>query len=126
MRNLMDHLRKTAGVDVALKTEEMPIFHKNIVDFKFVYMHVRNPFSIPPEELVNLRFNLQNGGLLLADACCGREAFDASFRKFIKALLPEHKLEQVPADDDLYSQELNGQKLTEQNIRCRRERGKEM
>ncbi len=126
MRNLMDQLRKTAGVDVALKTEEMPIFHKSIVDFKFVYMHGRNPFSIPPEELVNLRFNLQNGGLLLADACCGREAFDASFRKFVKDLLPQHKLEQVPADDDLYSQELNGEKLTEQNIRCRRERGKEM
>lgn len=126
MRNLMDHLRQTAGIDVALKTEEMPIFHKNIVDFKFVYMHGRNQFSIPAEEMVNLRFNLQNGGLLFADACCGREAFDASFRKFLTVLFPQHKLEPVPADDDLFSKELNGEKLGEQNIRCRRERGKEM
>src|SRR5262249_50062148 len=71
----------------------------------------------------NLRFNLQNGGLLFADACCGQEAFDKAFRAFVAKLLPGHKLEQVPFTDPLFSKELNGEALTRANIRVRQEKG---
>ena len=57
--------------------------------------------------------------MLFADACCGKPAFDKSFRKFIADLFPMHKLEEVPLDDVLFSKELNGVKLDEQNIKCR-------
>ena len=44
----------------------------------------RVPFrevSYAEDQLKKLRFNLQTGGLLLADACCGKEAFDMAFRR---------------------------------------------
>ena len=86
------------------------------------------PFSFPPARLERLRFSLENGGLLLADACCGAKAFDTSFRAFIDDLFrnsevppgtPKPKLEPVPLDDELYSAELNGARITE--VRRRRE-----
>ena len=45
---------------------------------------------------------LKAGGLLLADACCGRLAFDAAFRREIAKALPGQKLERLPADHPLY------------------------
>ena len=123
MRNLMDRMHKTAGLDVVLKTEEVSIDRRGIIDFKFLYMHGRRDFRFDDEELNHLRFNLENGGLLFADACCGQEAFDKAFRAFAKQLFPKEKLIQVPPGDALFSQDLNGEALTENNIECRREPG---
>jgi hypothetical protein len=130
MPRLMGYLRERAGIDVALKTEEVLLRSdtKSIVDFKFVYMHGRKDFmreqSYSDEDLKNLRFNLENGGLLFADACCGKKAFDEGFRKFVARLLPKHKLEPINPKEELkegglFSADLNGVALTHENIRCR-------
>jgi hypothetical protein len=123
MRNLMDKMSKVAGLDVVLKTEELPVDNPSIVDFKFLYMHGRRDFHFSDEELKYLRFNLENGGLLFADACCGKEAFDKAFRAFAKQLFPKEKLVQVPPDDVLFKKELSGEDLTAANIQSRREVG---
>jgi len=125
MANLMTHVSKLAGVEVAIKTAEMDITNPSLVDFKFLYMHGRNDFRFEPKELDNLRFNLETGGLLFADACCGKERFDAAFRKFIGDLFPKEKLTRIPLSDELFSKELSGEALTEQTVRCRQERGAE-
>ena len=125
MSNLMAHLSKLAGVEVALKTAEMDVLNPSLVDFKFLYMHGRSDFHFEPQEVERLRFNLETGGLLFADACCGKERFDTAFRKFAKELFPKDKLEAIPLVDDLFSKELSGESLTEKIIRCRRERGAE-
>src|SRR5205085_11132887 len=62
-----------------------------------------------------------NGGLLLADACCGNKEFDKAFRAFMSVLFPKQKLEQVPLNDVLFSEELNGKALTDADIKCRQE-----
>lgn len=122
MRNLMDHMRKFAALDVVLKTEEMQVFSPNIRDFKFLYLHGRGKFRFAQEEMENLRFNLENGGLLLADACCGQVMFDASFREFVKELYPKQNLERIPLDDVIFSKELNGEAITADNTRGRQEK----
>ena len=50
MRNLMDHLHKVAGLDVVLKTEDIPVDNPGIVDFKFLYMHGRGEFRFDEED----------------------------------------------------------------------------
>jgi hypothetical protein len=122
MRNLLSHLHRLAGLDVALKTEALPVNHESVVDFKFLYLHGRGDFAFADGQLDKLRFNLKTGGLLLADACCGSPAFDRAFRRFARQLFPDHKLERVPPADELFGKELNGVALTEQNVRCRRVR----
>ncbi len=45
---------------------------------------------------------LQAGGMLIADACCGRLAFDGAFRREIAKVLPDRPLEHLAADHPLY------------------------
>jgi hypothetical protein len=122
MRNLMDHMHKFAALDVVLKTDEVRVFDPSVKDYKFLYLHGRGKLSFGPEELENLRFNLENGALLLADACCGQQTFDTSFRHFAQELFPKHKLERIPLNDPLFGRELNGVALDEKNIKCRQEK----
>jgi hypothetical protein len=82
-------------------------------------MHGRNAFSLRDDEIKKLRFNLETGGLLFADACCGSKAFDQAFRQMVKALWPDKPLEAIPLNDDLFGPELNGVGIT--TVRCRRE-----
>ena len=77
-------------------------------------------FDMTPGELENLRANLKTGGLLFADACCGKPEFDRAFRAFAAKLLPEAKLEPIPVTDALYGAEINGEPIV--SVRVRKER----
>jgi hypothetical protein len=119
MRNLMSEARES-GIDVLL--EATPVFPslEKVVNYRFLYMHGRAGFEEKAKDLEHLHFNLTSGGLLLADACCGSPAFDASFRKFMETLWAKEKLklEPIPLSDELFSKELNGEAITQ--VRCRR------
>ncbi len=85
-------------------------------------MHGRGNFTLPPQAIKNLQTDLEMGGLLFADACCGKPAFDAAFRQLAGQLFPGRKLEPIPVSpvsDDLYSQDVNGEAI--RTVRCRTE-----
>ncbi len=118
MPNLMRELREKSRLDVATQVEEINPRLPEVIDFKFLYMHGRRSFRIAPEKLEHLRFNLETGGLLFADACCGSDEFAASFRQLIDDLWAGKKLQKIPLTDELFGKELNGTVITE--VRCRR------
>jgi hypothetical protein len=122
MPRVLESIRD-ANVDVVLKPERVSLTD-DVVDYKFLYLHGKvkpgqDPLPYVADDLKLLRFDLENGGLLLADACCGDEKFDKAFRAFLKTLFPKHSLERVPANDLLFSAELNREALTDANIKCR-------
>jgi hypothetical protein len=120
MRNLLAHLRDRAQLDVTLQTKAIYPQDPDLMDFRFLYMHGRGNFVFSSSKAIeNLRTDLETGGLLFADACCGKAAFDASFRELVARLFPDKKLEPIPLGDDLYSKELNGAAIT--TVRCRTE-----
>jgi hypothetical protein len=120
MRNLMGHLREKRGLDVALKTKAIKPTATNLTDYKFLYMHGRKEFTLSAVAVQNLRTNLETGAVLFADACCGKKAFDQSFRDLAAKLFPDKKLEVIPVSDDLFrSEDLNGTPI--KTVRCRRE-----
>jgi Domain of unknown function (DUF4159) len=119
MHNLMLHLRKHAKLDVALQKKEITLNDPDLAHYKLLYMHGRNQFNVAAKDVENLRNNLESGGLLLADACCGRAAFDKAFREFIKKVFPGKELQRIPADDELFNKEINGQPI--RTVRVRKE-----
>jgi hypothetical protein len=119
MRNLMDSLRKRAKLDVTLQTKPIYATDPDLTDYRFLYMHGRGNFTLSPEGLKNLRTDLETGGMLFADACCGKKAFDTSFRDLVSRLFPDKKLVMIPITDDLYSQDSNGNPI--RTVRCRTE-----
>jgi hypothetical protein len=119
MSNLMRQLRDKSRLDVVIPTEPVHPDRAEVIDFKFLYMHGRNDFQIPQAKLADLRFNLETGGLLFADAICGSKTFDKGFRQLIAELWPQRKLQPIPLTDELYGKELNGTAIT--TVRCRRD-----
>ncbi|MBI1830648.1 MAG: DUF4159 domain-containing protein [Planctomycetes bacterium] len=128
MTNLMEHVHKATGLDVLVRTREIRLGEPTSVrQSKFLYMHGRGSFRVDPGHLDALRFTLEHGGLLLADACCGDSEFDASFRQFAQQLFAKEKLTRVASDeknrDRLFSAALNnGEAITAANIKCRTSR----
>ena len=126
IRNLAQHMRDTYRLDVALEMEAVSIDKKEeLSNYKMLYMHGSNKFSVDPEDLDNIRFNLLTGGVLLADPCCGKKEFQDSFVELVCKLFPKDKyptlkLERIPADDYLFSEKLNGKAITK--VRCRTEK----
>ena len=127
MMRVMENIRETANVDVKFEPDEVYLQDDDVLDYKFLYLHGRvkagqEPF--PAKDLDSLRFNLEHGGLLFADACCGDAAFDKAFRGFMTTLFPKHKLEQVPLNDLFFGEELNGKNaaITGDNIKRRQDR----
>jgi len=130
MRNLMDYVRERYRVDVIAQTKPIPLGSPNLYNHKFLYMHGRRALSftdeggrsadVPPQHVKNLRRHLESGAILLADACCGSEQFDQSFRELMRRAFPDRKLEPIAEDDPLFSDKV-GKEIT--LLQCRTRRG---
>ena len=92
LRNLMGYLQATTRLEVRLDKQSLFAGDDDLFKFKFMYLHGRKAFALNKFEADALRSNLQTGGLLLADACCGKKEFDASFRDLVEQLFPGQKL----------------------------------
>jgi hypothetical protein len=119
LRNLLIHLQDEDKLLVSARVEPLFPSQQSVLDHKFLYLHGRQAFSVDEAGIKLLRSDLQTGGLLFADACCGKEPFDKAFRALVNQLYPGRKLEKIPVADELYSAELNGRAIT--RVRCRRE-----
>ncbi len=105
--NLTTMLRDELNVDVVINHRQIFAVDPNLVYYPLVYVHGRASMSFSPDELAALRKHLEpGGGVLFADAACGSAAFDAAFRKFVAELLPDHPLEPIPPDDEIYTKEV--------------------
>jgi len=98
----MRHLRETLheGCNVALKT--VPVANHQLDDLsgvRVVHMSGHHTFTASDENLEKLRAFIKSGGLIWADAQCGREAFNESFPKFLAKLLPGARLKDVGQSD---------------------------
>ncbi|MGL4419652.1 MAG: DUF4159 domain-containing protein, partial [Gemmataceae bacterium] len=108
MRNLAGHLKDRFEIETVQDRKLIVAGTAELQKYKFLYVHGRSAIALEESERENLKLNLETGGLMLADACCGSKTFDESFRKLIQQLYPDMKLVPVPTDDELYSQTLNG------------------
>jgi len=60
-------------------------------------------FDLSPEARQKLKTYLERGGFVFAEAACGSEEFDRSFRALVEELFPGQRLEEIPQGHPLYS-----------------------
>ncbi|MHC4858711.1 MAG: DUF4159 domain-containing protein, partial [Planctomycetota bacterium] len=72
----------------------------------FLYMTGHEDFRLSDQEVANLRAFIKSGGFVLADACCGRKAFDFAFRREIRRALPDHPLTPLPPSHPIFAAHL--------------------
>jgi len=100
MRHLAELLKQWATVAVEwreLKDNRLDGLEK----VQVVHMSGHGAFTVGDENRVRLQAFIKRGGLIWADAECGNERFNESFADFLKELLPDATLADVPQDDPL-------------------------
>jgi len=79
--------------EATVKASSSELFHHPLV-----YLTGTNAFKLHAAERENLRVYLRRGGLLLAEAACGRHSFDEAFRREMAQVLPGAKLSRLPQE----------------------------
>ncbi|NLX60067.1 MAG: DUF4159 domain-containing protein [Phycisphaerae bacterium] len=98
----MRHLAESLDADVNVALEVTTLSDQNLGDLTGItvlHMSGHHSFAVSDENLAKVRRFLDDGGLLWADAQCGRKEFDESFRTFAARLLPGRPLQGVLATD---------------------------
>ncbi|GAB4519466.1 MAG: hypothetical protein Tsb0013_23310 [Phycisphaerales bacterium] len=75
----------------------------SVFEHPFSIMTGEGAFELSPMESEHLRAYLFAGGFVLASAGCSNAAWDASFREAITTAVPEHSLETITLDHELFS-----------------------
>jgi hypothetical protein len=100
--NLLKYARDNSTLEVKFKREQVSAKDPKAATYPLLYITGHHDFAFSEDDTKSLKKYLEAGGLLLADACCGRLAFDAAFRREIAKVLPSTKLEKLPAEHPLY------------------------
>lgn len=101
--NLLREVATKTSAEVKFKRQATRLDSAKLLDYPFLYMTGHDDFKLTDKEVENLRRYLLNGGFLFADACCGRREFDRAFRREIARVLPQWKLEKLPAAHPVYT-----------------------
>ncbi len=70
---------------------------EKLIEVPFLWIHGRTDFSFDDGQRQVLREYVESGGVILASAVCGSEAFADAFRREIALVLPDAPLRAVPA-----------------------------
>lgn len=103
VHNLLKHVRDNSTLTVKFKRVDVKLGDPRAMTYPLLYMTGHDDFRWTDKQAAWLQHYLKAGGMLLADACCGRTAFHLAFARELKKALPEHGLEDVPLDHPLYS-----------------------
>lgn len=101
LRHLQGSLEKL-GYQMAATSPNVPATDQTLRQYPIAYMHGRKNFEFSQDERNGLRGYLENGGVLIADACCGSDLFDKSFREMIATTFGK-ELEKIPITHELYN-----------------------
>lgn len=68
-----------------------------------IYVTGHDAPGLRPEEWRPLQTYVQNGGTILACACCGSRKFDTGLRRLLSDMLPNDSLETIPGSDPVWN-----------------------
>jgi hypothetical protein len=102
VHNLLKFAKDNSTLEVKFKRENVRLKDPKTATYPLLYITGHNEFAWSAEEAAALQRYLKAGGLLLADSCCGRIAFDMAFRREMAKVLPDKHLEKLPLDHPLY------------------------
>ena len=103
LANLLRAAARELGVRVDERTTLVDPTDAGLFDYHLVFMHGRQAFSFDPQRRQRIRQFLERGGTLLADSVCASPGFAAAFREEIAAILPDARLEEIPANDPIFT-----------------------
>ncbi len=99
---LLNTFHEKTKAPVRYERKTVDIAGKKLFDAPFIYFTGHNDFALTEQERSNLASYISRGGIVFAEACCGRAAFDQAFRQELKGILPGSKLEVLPNEHIIF------------------------
>ena len=103
VHNLLKAARRDTTLDVKFKKAAVDLTRNDALGYPVLYMTGHREFQLRDTEVKRLRAFLKAGGMLVADACCGRVSFDRAFRRELAKVLPNDRLKDLPGNHPLYT-----------------------
>ena len=100
--NLLRYLDKNSTMDLLFKRATIGAEEADAFAYPVMYVTGHRPLTWTEAQRTALRKYFSDGGVLIANACCGRTAFDAAFRREMGAVLAGAKLAQLPGEHPVY------------------------
>ena len=107
LMNLLQVVRRETGMRVNTDQREVVLSDPKIYEFQVLYLHGRGDFRLAGEERKQLKIYVQRGGVVLADAVCGSDAFVKAFRREIKETFGK-PLEPISPTHPLFTNKYGG------------------
>ncbi len=99
---LVKYIRENTTLNVQFKREVVDLGDANVLSHPVLYVTGLRDFGLSKSQVKQLRAYLRSGGVLIADAAAGRIAFDKAFRREIRRVLPQAKLQELDMGSALY------------------------
>ncbi|WP_459556881.1 DUF4159 domain-containing protein [Lacunimicrobium album] len=99
---MLNAVNESVGVPTVAEPKQVAPSSPELYRYAMVMMHGQRNFNFSVDERDRLKSYLENGGVLFADACCGAEKFDASFRQLMTEMFGAGELKRIPLNDELF------------------------
>ena len=116
------NILRAAARETGIRVDDVPALidpaDEALFGYHLVFMHGRQAFAFDAPRRERIGQFLERGGTLLADSVCASTAFTAAFRQEIAQILPGKPLEEIPADDPIFTAgEYGGYDIREVTLR---------
>ncbi len=108
LANLMRYVRQEVELRALTQHAILPPADPSLIEYPIVFTHGRQAFRWNAKDRKALADYIKNGGFVFADAICASPQFAAAFRREIEAVFPGQKLERIPTNHPLFSNEFGG------------------
>ena len=103
VNNLLIWMKSNLGVNFTYEKRRLGQINLEAGNVPVLYRSGHHAFSFSPAQRRQLRQYLLGGGMMIFDACCGRQKFAESARREIKAILPEYRLKPISLDHPIFN-----------------------
>lgn len=97
--NLLTELNRRTGIEVRTEKTALSLLDEQIFSHPFLFITGHGEIRFTDQEVARLRRHLEAGGFLYADDDYG---MDASFRRQMRRVFPEHEMSPLPAGHPLF------------------------
>jgi hypothetical protein len=108
LANLMRYVRKEVELKALSERAVLAPTDETLFEYPILFAHGRRNFRWNDAERQALAEYIENGGFLIADAICASPQFASALRRELETIFPGHKLERIPTNHPLFSDEYGG------------------
>ena len=99
VRNLIKYIKERTGIRIGPDEKIVSILDDDFFLYPFIYINGHGNIKLSDDEVDRLRKYLQNGGFLF---CNDDYGLDKSFKREMKRVFPNKKLEEIPFSHSIY------------------------